>query len=388
MKKKLLRSSLSKVFADASRRPGGQFFQKPPPWPPEASRCLRKVSSTCEVCALTCPGQAIVVEPDLKIEKDKCLECGLCFHICPVGVYRENDKTGALPGLVKQVKGIKILEMACDDFKSTETGPSGSDMLLHAGGCLAAIGPSIYINLLASGVKEIRIRLDECDICRKGKVKKEIENIISRVNMLFSLDEESGYPVEIITGKEEGWEIREIVNVDQKNLTRRDFLQSFIPSDPGAAANNPPQERIRLINALKRLKKSPENMFDEVFNNLQFTGIKVSNRCTACGACARVCSSSALRIEKNSIGVFRLVFYPGNCISCGLCRIVCQPGAIDFYSFSISSDFEELKPVVLQSGHLRTCQRCGTDFLPKSNGKRCPPCEFRSKNPFGSIHIP
>ncbi len=398
MKKKLLRSSLSKVFAggcaqSAKRREQSEYTiqavrqapgakRQAPPW------CLRKLSSTCEVCALTCPGQAIVLEPDLKIEKDKCLECGLCFHICPVGVYRENDKTGALPGLVKQVKGIKILEMACADFKNTETGPSGSDMLLHAGGCLAAIGPSAYINLLASGVKEIRIRLDECDNCRKRKVKKEIENIISRVNMLFSLDEESDSPVGIITGKEEGWEIRHVVNIDGQKVTRRDFLHGFLPSAPGAAANNPPQERIRLISALKRLKESPGNMFDNVFKNLQFTGIKVSNRCTACGACARVCSCDALRIEPDRNGVFRLVFYPGNCISCGLCRVVCQPGAIDFYSFSISPDLNELKPVVLQSGELRTCQRCGTDFLPKGDSKRCPPCEFRSKNPFGSIHIP
>jgi ferredoxin len=338
---------------------------------------------------LTCPGQAIILEPDLKIEKDKCLECGLCFHICPVGVYRENDKTDALPGLVKQVKRIKILELACDDFKSTETGPPGSDMLLHAGGCLAAIGPSIYINLFASGVKEIKVRLDECDNCRKGKVKKEIENIISRVNTLFSLDEESDSPIDIITDREKGLEIRQVVNVDQQKVTRRDFLQGFIPSPgPGAAVTNPPQEHIRLISALKRLKESPENMFDNVFKYMQFTGIKVNNGCTACGACARVCSSGALRIEQGKNRVFRLEFYPENCISCGLCRMVCQPGAIDFYSFSVSPDLEELKPMVLQSGELRTCQRCGTDFLPESDSKRCPPCEFRSKNPFGSIHIP
>jgi ferredoxin len=350
---------------------------------------LRKIPSTCEVCTLTCPGQAIILEPDLKIEKDKCLECGLCFHICPVGVYRENDKTGVLPGLVKQVKGIKTLELACIDFKSTETGPSGSDMVLHAGGCLAGIGPSIYLNLFASGVKEIRARLDECDNCRKGKVKKEIENIISRVNTMLYLDEDTDYPVDIIESEEKGWEIRHFVNVNKHNVLRRDFFYSFLPSsDPGAATNSPPQERLWLINALKRLKESPGNMLDNALKNLQFTGIKVSNACTACGACERVCSCGALRIVQGRGGVFRLFFYPENCISCGLCRTVCQPGAIHFYSFSISPDLEELKPVVLLSGELRTCQRCGAGFLPKSDSKSCPPCDFRSKNPFGSIHIP
>jgi ferredoxin len=341
------------------------------------------------VCALACPVQAIVLEPDLKIEKDKCLECGLCFHICPVGVYSENNKTDVLPGLVKQVKGIKILELACFDFKRTETGPSGCDMVLHAGGCLAAIGPSIYIDLFASGVKEIRVRLDECDTCRKGKVKKEIEGIISQVCAILSLDREPDYRVDLIEQREEGWEIRQLVNIDQQKVTRRDFLHCFISSSgPGAEANRPPQERIRFINALKRLKGSSGNIFDNALRNLQFTGIKISSACTACGACERVCSCGALKIVRGKGGVFRILFYPENCVSCCLCRTVCHFGAIGFYSFSLSPDLEELEPIVLLAGELRTCQRCGAGFLPKNDNKRCPPCEFRLKNPFGSIHIP
>lgn len=384
MKKKLLQKNcLSKVFAYTDSSEG---CISPPqaltPWPPEAS------SKCCDVCIQNCPGQAISLEPEIKIEADKCLDCGLCSHICPVGIFRENDQTDPLLALVQQIKGVNILELTCMDLKGTDTGPLGSDMVLHTGGCLAAVGPSIYINLFASGVKEIRVRLDKCDTCQKRKVKKEIEKILSRVKEMFSLEEGSDYRVHIIKSKKTGWEIRQATNSPKNKITRRDFLQGFIPStDPGAEVNHPPQERIRMINALQRLKEVPGNMLNSALKNLSFTGLQVSSTCTACGACERVCSCGALKIVHENDGVFKLVFYPGNCISCGLCGKVCHYRAIDFYTFSISPDFEELKPVVLISGELRTCQRCGAGFLSKSDSKRCPPCEFRLKNPFGSIHL-
>ena len=49
-----------------------------------------------------------------------------------------------------------------------------------------------------------------------------------------------------------------------------------------------------------------------------------SARCTACGECARVCTTRALDLDTNGMVTIQNAF----CVSCGACAKVCEEGAL------------------------------------------------------------
>lgn len=192
----------------------------------------------------------------------------------------------------------------------------------------------------------------------------------------------------------------------EKDISRRDFLRSLSSavdqktdnkrknqtlnkSFVGGQGPTCLEKRLELIASLKELKESRQEIPPDMLDKLPVTGIEVSEECTACAACEKVCPAGALRLVKEEEeSSFKLIFSPANCTVCDLCKNACRPGALHYYPLSLSPDLEELKPVVLRSGALQTCIRCGAEFYNKTISQRCPTCEFRARNPFGSIHIP
>ena len=50
-----------------------------------------------------------------------------------------------------------------------------------------------------------------------------------------------------------------------------------------------------------------------------------TTKCTACGACARICPAQAIEVDKENKQV---KYYPFRCIYCGTCAEICFPQAI------------------------------------------------------------
>jgi len=74
--------------------------------------------------------------------------------------------------------------------------------------------------------------------------------------------------------------------------------------------------------------------------------------CVGCGACVRDCPASALELEREGKGKFRLVYYHDRCAYCGQCQDSCAQGAIELVSefAEASDDREKMRQTVVERG--------------------------------------
>jgi ferredoxin len=104
--------------------------------------------------------------------------------------------------------------------------------------------------------------------------------------------------------------------------------------------------------------------------------IRGNGDCTACGACANVCATAALKLKEERDRT--LEFTPALCVNCGACVKVCLPG----FLHAAPSTLETISttPVILFQGGVGTCKRCkaGSAILSNQEGY-CPVCLHKMK---------
>jgi ferredoxin len=84
-------------------------------------------------------------------------------------------------------------------------------------------------------------------------------------------------------------------------------------------------------------------------------------RCTACGLCARECSSGALTAAED--GTFRLLFKYGHCLACGRCVEVCPEQAL---RLERTAEPEKIGgETVLFESEIVRCSGCGAPVGPR-----------------------
>ncbi len=99
-----------------------------------------------------------------------------------------------------------------------------------------------------------------------------------------------------------------------------------------------PRHEGRLILQLK----GGESYLNDAIKYMQENKVKVEiladrikrykEKCVHCGACAGVCKTGALWIERSSMEV---MFEPANCVGCGQCQIACPLDAITVASIDM-----------------------------------------------------
>ncbi len=53
-----------------------------------------------------------------------------------------------------------------------------------------------------------------------------------------------------------------------------------------------------------------------------------ADQCRGCGLCVRDCPASALELQREGRGRFRLLYYPHRCAYCGQCELSCTSEAL------------------------------------------------------------
>jgi len=359
-------------------------------------KCLHSAdrTSTCDNCVAHCPTGAIT-GPPINHNTDRCVKCGLCLHTCPTGAFNGDDSRANLLAHVAALAGrgeARTLEFVCKYHPAAEEGPADASGVLRLPGCLGALSPSAFVAMAALGVETVSLRLDRCQNCPLGHAVVGIERAVGQARRLLDALDAPG-SVQVITGEESssGWGTRRVIDTSGRPVFSRRGLFAgqedesplatghALAADESAERLGMPRERLRLLLALARL---PGEMA-EVPAGLGFARVEASADCTACGMCARICPTGALRMLEGDGGAYYLVLRAGACVDCGLCLTYCEPGALHAGSTPTLADLLCAQPVVLAIGSLRKCKKCGARFAGTEEQKLCPVCEFRRRNPFG-----
>lgn len=367
----------------------------------DANRCVRARDrfSTCGACTRACPANALHVNGSVTLDAEACVACRQCVHVCPTGVFDRNDNATELLAFLPRLKDARIVELACARHPSPETGPPETEAVVRIEGCLASLGPSVYLTLLASGIERIVVRLDACAECPFGAAQPMIEQTLNTAQMISKACLETKRITRLTERPSKG-RMRRPLYAKRTQVSRRDLFRRAIgegqqhvarklaldrPADrPDTPAEKSlPLERQRLLDALNRLLPVAALANAEApLEGLSFARLLVGEKCTACGVCARICPTGALQLIIGEDDSYQLTFQASLCTGCGICLHLCEPGALRRESLTLA-ELIATQPSVLRSGTLRRCQKCGVKFAGESTAPLCPVCDFRRRNPFG-----
>ncbi|MFZ5857935.1 MAG: 4Fe-4S binding protein [Chloroflexota bacterium] len=360
----------------------------------DAERCLHSQyqNSDCEACYSICPVVAITPgkPPSLKVET--CESCLACLPACPVNAYHADDAVASLLNCVTRLD-TKAVELLCEMHSRPETGIADSTGL-RVRGCLAGLGNGTYLLLASLGVKKIISRTDACKACSWSRLSKQIERQVFLSSQFLAawgeISSISCTPSDGVMVERPLWEST------NPPLSRRDLFRMMARQGQIALARATEEghngkdkkvgrDRLRTTNAVRNL--TGENAVPStVCENFEFASLKVSEACTACGACANVCPTGALQFEiTNTNRNFSLTFSATDCIGCDICESVCAPAAIAIdHQPTLKDVFGSVTPEVVQEGDLVRCTQCNILMAARTGVKLCPLCAYRRKNPFGS----
>ncbi len=284
--------NLAKLALAAER-----FAQSQPPITLTALQCVhaRDKSAECDRCVQVCPVGAIRLDDGVQIDADACIRCGLCLHSCPTGAISGTDNVRRLLYCASQLVDHEAVEIACALHPNPTSGDSKMDAVITMTGCLAALGASAYLSLVAQGVKRVRVRLDACAECPLAPIQPEIEASIQRASDLLAALGKS--QTVAVADPVQRPKRRSVYSIKNPPVSRRGFFQAI---GQGARDFLPPlegeSERPRLISAMRRLAPSDA---DRPMPGSDFVALAVSDACNACTTCARICPTGALEFARN-----------------------------------------------------------------------------------------
>lgn len=368
-------------------------------------KCIQWLSKRrdCSICVDHCPANATSINATLEIDHDKCVHCGLCLRLCPVGALVGDDGFSNIIRCFQFMESTDCVEFVCNQNPNAELGSDGNLPVLQVDRCLAAYGPSVYLFLHAIGVHRIILRLDACDNCKIGSVRKDILQAKEDAENIFLALESKQLNIEVIERISPTFHQRPVIQINNPPINRRGFLSLFskqsinflsklleLSPESKKGGKYPSDERFRLTKLIKiMIKDATEGQQLEITKSLKIGSISISDRCSACGVCSDVCPTGALSYHVDDKGKFQIKFLPLNCVNCGICVDCCEMGAIKVIDSHTSNQSQSVLDIqnqaLLRSGELRRCKRCHVQYSSANTSDLCPICEQRCAHPFGFV---
>jgi formate hydrogenlyase subunit 6/NADH:ubiquinone oxidoreductase subunit I len=347
-----------------------------------------------------CPADAIAFEGEEESQLithagETCVKCGLCLRVCPVEAFTgDNGVPNLLPFVSRQEKHA-IVELACALNPNKELGPPQADVVVNTGACLAALGPSAIMALMALGVAHVILRVDACQTCPLAQSRAEIDKTVDQVDSLLKADEGLGSPLTLLDTIRDDWPRRFVAAIKAPPKSRRDFFRAFtVPEEVPTEVQQlilaerpeedkyPPSERLRLLRALNSV---PEDLLAaEPLELFPSSKLAADENCTACNVCARACPTGALHFTVDDEDRYQLALAAGLCTDCGVCQSLCEADALHKAGVPVLNDWLAEEPFMLRQGDLSRCRKCGAGFDSRTKSNLCQVCDFRQSNPFGS----
>jgi ferredoxin len=155
--------------------------------------------------------------------------------------------------------------------------------------------------------------------------------------------------------------------------TRRQFLSLFRGADRDRAGRSAGREEHLACGV--QLLAAP--LSDAPLPPERFARLRVGHSCSACGACAKVCPTSALRATASS-SRFALELTPVGCLGpdCAVCALTCPSGAISMEGTADARWLGRERETLLELP-LTSCDECHAPVASQTTDGLCASCRNR-----------
>lgn len=308
----------------------------------------------CRKCIESCPHSAI--NDKKEIAHDKCTECGVCMAVCPSDGFVDRD----MDNLGKYLLGDKEIILNCPLAE-----PLGYEI-----SCLGMLDKDVWLTLLLRAEsKDVKILTGDCSQCHDRKacsvsvnfLKELLEVHPNQTNLKIEMN-----PANEILSDENNSNSKNknsIINIREKG--KGALQRILLQADEGPY--HMPKSRQWFTQALGLHSNK----------NIPIKALRVSEKCTSCGVCSKICPQNALEQEQKEQNI-KLKYEPKKCVQCARCVDICGPGAIKLEYVSLNNKLFNGK-ILINESVARFCTKCGKQIFHINEPQLCMPCA--SKDP-------
>lgn len=321
------------------------------------------LGSACRACMAVCYQEAFSIQGGrIRFDQSLCTDCGGCIGGCPTEAM-------ALEGFDE------------DHFALLFAGSGKRLSCKENTPCLAVFGAEHLALMALRSKAAITCDLASCEGCEynpAGQLSARITGAIDSANhLLLQLGLEA--LLQIQTQKDAA---------DRRGFFKKllhSAARSALSSDethkPVDAAVTPvPKRRILLQNALQDF----DTQILDTIDSPLIADRAISDACTACGDCIRICPTRALNWEENGAA---LTLQANRCIDCDLCSVVCKPHAIARPEKIDARAYIAREKKTLKTFNFTECAVCGMPFAAAPGVSVCTPCREYAQD-YGDMFTP
>ncbi len=346
----------------------------------EPKACINHLNreTVCQACKENCPTNAIKLVNGLPVINHlSCINCGACISACPTLAIDHIQKPYI--NISKQVEQHPKANITCDQHEAYQKGIKVP--------CYLYLDLSLLLQV-GNGKKEITFYTEKCTTCPKSEVisvKQHIEGLQREL-------EHYHIPFSIQVNDTE-LDDKEDQAID--GLTRRELFKKFSIKNVREALFEEGEERKTEKETKNLTVKERARFKRKLFNqhilmetkemamtlpDAHFLHIKVTDACSGCNVCEKICPTQAIYWENDVQGNSQLLFNLQQCIGCKKCA-ACPEGAIYFEPVRFE-DYVKQGIKRLKTYQLKECVICGEEFRTMNNVDTCSFCEAqKNKNP-------
>ena len=289
--------------------------------------------ANCRACVDACPTGAWIFDDEaLGLDTELCDGCGLCVGVCPVDAL----EAPTVATLAREQPQRAVLDLACE---RSETGG------LPAVACLHATSPRELAELYSRGLRELEVCDAPCADCSRAGKRPSLEASLADLDRVLTATGQP--PLRMAVRSPAAWYRSASARRRRDgtpDLGRRGLFRRILPASVEERHGGDGADEALASLVAKIPPGEPRPHVPRID----------PSRCVACHACAQLCPTGAIYLERQSVGA-RYLLRPELCTACGLCVDACEHDAVEVGRWA------PWQQVVLDLVADR-CRACGVEF--------------------------